>query len=766
MFKDFLNAKGGSDVSTNPYAIDVIRAKKRDLIEGISHTEDLLDLLVGEGVFPAAKMSIVLTMRTREEQNSRVLDILVLRGERACRKFFHPCLMLAEPDLYQRMKNYVGGTNEKVRDPRRQLIGYLLERDREGLDKSTDSKKIAPPTKDRNKPKVHNKDKTTRSIAKTTNKTSVLPKPGSIFNIIASGGELSVLEELLKDIDINTVNCSNETLLHVAAEHGQLSFIELLLRRGARLDLVDEEGRTALHRAALRGRTMAIKALIKAGAPIYCLDKQSKTPVHLAVTNGHGDAVKALVKEEARFAKNQTQDSFIHMVAKEDNPKLAEVLLQSGAAVDAKDSRKKTALFHAVCHGRESTVALLLKAGASVDREVIDVAIQLNQGNVLCLLLGHAKGALSAETLASALFSAVRKNQDAVISALIDSGADVNVCDKQGYTPLLLAAELGHTDAFRALVSKQAPVNSTLPDLSSALHLAVQRGSGPITQLLLEKGLDPNTAGPKAHTPLHLAAQHNRSALVELLIRAGAQVNGVAQDGLTPLHIASKQGHAEMVTLLLQGHADPGMRDRQGRTALHWAVSTQEESPIVGLLLSAGANPNITDKEKKSALHLAAMEGRVDAVTSLLSRKAKGGAKDMDGSTPLHYAAANGHAKVAAALLSSLKNKGVDERNVWRKTALHGAAERGHGSMVELLLRTGAKINAMDNSRDTPLHCAARTGHQEVVRRLMDWEQGEKASLHATNNVKKTPLQVAETGNRLEHAAIVTLLKRKMLIIK
>lgn len=246
----------------------------------------------------------------------------------------------------------------------------------------------------------------------------------------------------------------------------------------------------------------------------------------------------------------------------------------------------------------------------------------------------------------------------------------------------------------------------------------------------------------------------------------------MAQDGLTPLHIASQHGHAETVSQLLQGQAEPGVRDRQGRTALHWAASTQGENPAMGLLLSAGADPNTTDKEKKTALHLAAMEGRVDAVTSLLSQKARGGAKDMDGSTPLHYAAASGHAAVVTALIHALKNKGIDERNVWRKTPLHSAAERGHVSVAEQLLRAGAKINAIDNSKDTPLHCAARTGHQEVVRRLVGWDQagqvgpGERANLQATNNVGKTPLQVAESGDTLEHEDIAVLLKRKMCIIK
>ncbi|XP_067454225.1 CARD- and ANK-domain containing inflammasome adapter protein [Thunnus thynnus] len=773
VLKDF-DAQAASNYM-NPYAVDVIRAKRRDLVYGISHTEDLLELLVTEGVMTAAKRSIVLTIRTRKDQNSRVLDILEARGERACRKFFHPCLMLAEPDLYQRIKTYLGSVNERIRDTSRQLIGYLLEREQEGMDnvadRSVTQKTHSVFATSKTKRSSHCRD--TVPILKLGDHEPAHSKSQSLIHMIVSDGEVALANDLLNDTNINTVNSSNETLLHVAAEHGHLSIIELLLQRGARLDLKDNKGHTALHRAASRGHTEIVRALIKAGTLNYTLDLQGKTPIHLAAENEHLNSVKVLVKEEAEQSESHTQDTFLHMAAMEDNSRLAEMLLQSGAAVDARNNNKKTALFYAVARSDEKTVTVLLNAGAKVDYDVINEAIKLNQESVLHLLLGESfQGALSGEVLGPALFSAVRQNYDGVVTALIDSGANVNMSDKQGYTPLLLSAELGHTEVFRVLVAKQAKLDATLSDLSSALHLAVHSGSLSIVQTLLEKELDPNRAGPKAQTPLHLAAQYKRSDLVGLLLRAGAQVNAMAQDGVTPLHLASGQGHAETVIQLLQGKADPGVKDRLGRTALHWAASSQGESCVVDLLLSAKANPNCTDNEKKNALHLAAMEGKVDAVTSLLSYKAKGEAKDMDGSTPLHCAAANGHASVVSVLLQSLNNKGIEEKNAWRKTPLHAAAEKGHDSVAVLLLEAGAKINATDHSKDTPLHCAARGGHQKVVKRLVGWVQAglmgqkKKVNLQATNNLRKTALQVAESGDTPEHENIATLLKRQMFLIK
>lgn len=376
----------------NPYAVDVIRTKRKDLVYGISHTEDLLDHLVTEGVMTAAKKSIVLTIRTRKDQNSRVLDILEARGERACRKFFHPCLMLAEPDLYQRIKTYVGGVNEHIRDTRRQLIGYLLERDQElEVGEITDivTQKTLLATKETKKSSPEKKDRSTVPLLKSEEHKPAPSKPENLIHMIAADGELALLEELLENTDINTINSSNETLLHVAAEHGHLSIIELLIRKGARLDMQDNKGHTPLHRAASRGHTEIVRALTQAGAPIYALDLQGKAPIHLAVVNEQLNSVKVLVKEEARQSESLTQDMFLHTAAMEDNWRLAELLLQSGATVDAINNHKKTALFHAVSRNNEKTVTVLLNAGAKVDFDVINEAIKLNEESILRLLLGE-----------------------------------------------------------------------------------------------------------------------------------------------------------------------------------------------------------------------------------------------------------------------------------------------------------------------------------------------------------------------------------------
>ncbi|KAA0708823.1 hypothetical protein E1301_Tti018461 [Triplophysa tibetana] len=748
----------GSTSFTNPYAIEVIRTKENELVRGISNTEDLLDLLISNGVLQPDSRALMSSITTQEEKNTRMLNILISRGERACRIFFYPCLKRVEPVLYQQMRTYVGGVNEGIKDARRQLIGYLIEKDKQSHVKH--SKLNREPQPERSQPK------TVRNEASSFEKTKEIPKPERDQNAIlkaVSTGDLYLLQDLIKGMDINSAHRSADTLLHLAAEHGKEAIIYFLLRQGAEMNFKDREGRTALHRASERGHTAVALALAKAGSDIHAKDQASKTPLHLAAQNGHESIVKALVLEEQKHFKNQT--TVLHMAAIQDDATLAEVLLRNGALVDTRDGHRKTALYHAVRHGSEKTAAVLLKAGAQVESVIVDAVFKLNKKPLSSLFSQYGQESMSPKEINSALFKAVEMNLDEVVAALLDHGADVNCCNELGYTPMLLAAELGNTEVFKILVTRMARLDERLPNQISGLHLAIQSGSMQVAQILLDKGIDPNINGPKDQTPLHLSAIHNQPAFMPLLLRMGAEINSITQEGLTALHLASKNGNTEAVAQLLERKADIHVKDKQGRTALHWAA-TQGEASIIQLLLNAGGDPNAPEKEKKMPLHLAAMEGHTMVVSVLLSGKAKVGAKDMDGFTPLHYAAGTGKHKTAAVLLATSKRKNVDDKNVWRRTPLHLAAEHGHDLLVELLLENGAKINTLDNNKDMPLHCACRAGHVGTVQRLVNWTHGERANLQATNNVNKTPLQVAESDDTEAHQSISTLLKKKMFLVK
>uniref|UniRef100_A0A674IKV8 Uncharacterized protein n=1 Tax=Terrapene triunguis TaxID=2587831 RepID=A0A674IKV8_9SAUR len=231
-------------------------------------------------------------------------------------------------------------------------------------------------------------------IKQTQNLPAAKPKKDhsnavSIFDAAAKG-DLSDLAKVLKENDINAVNASNETLLHIAAANGHVAIIEYLINKGAKLDVKDKKGRTPLHRAAEKGQDDAVKVLLQAGAYIYSLDKEAKTPLHLAAQNHHTHILKRILKEEARCYKNQ--QNFLHMAALKDESNLAQKLLKNGAPVDAKDEKGQTALDYAISQGFEKTAKVLLEAGASIDSNIIDVAFNNNKQSIFRILLEYSKG--------------------------------------------------------------------------------------------------------------------------------------------------------------------------------------------------------------------------------------------------------------------------------------------------------------------------------------------------------------------------------------
>lgn len=746
---------------TNPYAIEVLRIKREELIEGISDPDHLLNWLIDNGIFSPEKKMVMSFYRTRTEKNSRVLDILISQGERACRLFFYPCLKQVEPKLYNEMRKYVSEVNDSIRDARRQLVGYLLEKDKVWFENRSERHKEKKET-----PRRKKQDWAIKTRKKETHLSrAAKPRKGrsdrGIFGAVAKGC-LSEIEKTLKDNDINALNSSRETLLHVAAANGHLAVMEYLISRGAKPDVKDKKGRTPLHRAAEKGHGDAVKVLLRCGASMYSLDTEGKMPLHVAAQNSHGHVLMVLLREEARSYRNQ--HNFLHRAALKDESSLVERLLKSGASVDGKDERGQTALSYALSQGFENTAKVLLEAGARVDSSMAERAFNSNNPSIFKVLLEYSKD-LPSDLMESALFKAVQKNLHDIVAVLADRGTDVNAYNEMQYTPLLLACETGKAESAEVLIEKGASLGIKTPASDSALHLAVQAGAAPTTKLLLRKGMEVNLTNQADETPLHVAALHNKAALVSLLVNAGAKVNAVTKELVTPLHVASQRGNTDVAQQLLQHKASVNAKDRQSKSPLHYASEKGDET-MVEMLLDANADPNAQDKEKRTPLHVAAEGGRLSVVRVLLATKGRLGVKDMHGCTPLHYAAIKGNTEIVKLLLTSGRNKNIDDRNIWRKTALHIAAEYGHGDLINLLLSYGAAINALDNSKDTPLHCACKASHLNAVISLINWSQGEKANLLAANSLKKTPLQVAESNRTENQAQIVALLKKKMLITR
>ncbi|WP_264338448.1 ankyrin repeat domain-containing protein [Wolbachia endosymbiont (group A) of Cheilosia soror] len=88
------------------------------------------------------------------------------------------------------------------------------------------------------------------------------------------------------DDNINEVNANGKTPLHLAAKYGRGAMVEMLLNKGAKVDVVDSRGRTPLHWVAQNNNKEIVDALIKAKANVNIKDEDGKTPFDLAEDDG------------------------------------------------------------------------------------------------------------------------------------------------------------------------------------------------------------------------------------------------------------------------------------------------------------------------------------------------------------------------------------------------------------------------------------------------------------------------------------------------
>lgn len=164
----------------------------------------------------------------------------------------------------------------------------------------------------------------------------------------AMNDDIKELSELLDaGADVNAVDSIFQmTALGVAAGHGNLEMVELLLWYGADANAKCNSGRTALMHLSMRSTPEVVHALITAGAKIDLQEAFGET---------------ALIN-----------------IASDDNTEVLQALLDANAAVETKDKMGRTALMVAAEHGIVGNVEALIAAGANVHTRDDDGATALS----------------------------------------------------------------------------------------------------------------------------------------------------------------------------------------------------------------------------------------------------------------------------------------------------------------------------------------------------------------------------------------------------
>ncbi|EYU20052.1 hypothetical protein ABFS82_06G063600 [Erythranthe guttata] len=195
--------------------------------------------------------------------------------------------------------------------------------------------------------------------------------------------------------------------------------------------------------------------------------------------------------------------------------------------------------------------------------------------------------------------------------------------DKEGRTPLHLAASKGHLGGARVLVSAGANVDARSKDGRTALYRAAANGDRGMVEMLLGAGADP-TIGDVDHcrSAIDVARDKCHWDIVKILERGEAVLQ------------AARRGEIEKLESLLEKGATTNFSDQYGLTALHVAAIKGNKDAVM-ILVELGADVDCQDGEGHTPLHLAVEGGSVETVEVLINRGADMNAKNKKGGTPL-----------------------------------------------------------------------------------------------------------------------------------
>jgi ankyrin repeat protein len=297
-----------------------------------------------------------------------------------------------------------------------------------------------------------------------------------------------------------------------------------------------------------------------------------------------------------------------------------------------------------------------------------------------------------------------------IVTLLLGRGANVNIANKLGATPLI----------------------GTISSISSKVHDKVV-----VAQLLMTSGADVRHADGDRWTPLHWAAREANRDIAKMLLDRGADVNALNKNDETPLDVASDALISDF--LLARGGRIGGISG-DGTTPLAaidrelFMAAVAGSAPRIRLAVRRGAHVNIRDGSQNSALIRAVHFGRLEAVNALLDAGADVDLSGGWGFTPLHVAAGQGLSNIVEVLVAHRAR--INARNSYKETALD---EASNAETAAMLLRAGAQANLSEK-----LCSAARDDNAKLVELLITYG----ADTNSKCRHDSTPLLSAILGGK------------------
>ncbi len=322
---------------------------------------------------------------------------------------------------------------------------------------------------------------------------------------LVAAGDVAAVEQTLAQGDV--VSAEQARLLIVAVQAQQKDMLAMLLERGfnANATTADQQRATATMYAAYANAPDMLAVLYEHGADLDQVDAIGDPAINWAVYGGMTEAVDWLLGKDVRI------DQVGH-----------------GDAISIAMRRGHQEILGKLCE--------IASCNEQLSRPTQQLVQAIDQGNMLFFSQNLTPKAASSldQTGRPLLHRAARQGRSAMVALMLDKGADPNLRDPIGFTPIMEAAREAQTATVRQLLDYGASVSAIASE--SALRFQV----------------------------MHLAAVGGDPEIIDTLHKAGASLDPVDTDNSTPAMWALGEGQQDAMSKLLELGADIHHENRYG----------------------------------------------------------------------------------------------------------------------------------------------------------------------------------------------------------
>jgi ankyrin repeat protein/WD40 repeat protein len=600
----------------------------------------------------------------------------------------------------------------------------------------------------------------------------------------------NILAFILKSgADIDSKTDSGANALWLATANKRTEAVKLLLKSGVAIDSPTSKGNTALLEAAQDRQLTIFQLLLDAGANSHHQNKQGNTVLHMLLM-GNGEENSELISMINQLidlgininARSQNGYTPLLLAVKAGYVNVTKTLVAAGANPNVADVQKRTPLIEAAYKGNLEILDILLPliddinhmptSGWNALLSTVDGSSSLNEGLRVAIaqrLLAQGANINSQTTRGKSVLNlAVTNDFKLLFDLFIRSGANVNLTDEKGRTALFEAVfdVNARADVISTLIAQGADVNLANADgWSPLLVMSFSNNSTDEALLLrlvtefLDAGVNINHKNSNGATAAFIATEKNKRNLLKILLDKGTEPDTPNSFGWTALMQAINMGNEDLFNLLLSANASPNIKGNDGWNALHLTVnksnkgSDEVNALFAKALLNNGADKNAQTNRGETAISLAVINNRRKAFDVLMDSGVDLNLSSENGWTPLMRAINLGYVDMATALVKANADVNKAEKGGW--TALHltvdadtKSSERINLQLAELLLNNGAKINQQNNAGDTALSLSVRNSQQAIFEFLLN----KNANVNTSDNEGYTPLLRSIRNGKVEMA--------------